>query len=297
MVDKKEIKPNFLLVGAPKAGTTSIAAYLDEHPDILISKEKEPFYFLPNILIDTNKKDPMYESIRSRAHLDKLAYYSLFNNYNAEKAIGEATVHYLYHYKEVIPRVLEELGDVKIIIVLRDPSLRAFSNYTYQSRGQLNSFEEALELESYRKEQGYNSFWFYKEVGLYYNPVKAYLENFTNVHVCYFEDFLKNREGFIKEMYNFLEVDTGFLPDVSTNYNPTLVPKNKIFKTLIFVKHKLKLKNLLPQKWKKRIYAGMMTKNSERLNPETHSRLKSFFKTDIQKLERLLNVDLSSWYV
>ena len=61
---------------------------------------------------------------------------------------------YLYHYKEAIPKIKEYLGDIPIILVLRDPVNRAYSNYHYQGRGQINDFEKALELEEQRKNKG-----------------------------------------------------------------------------------------------------------------------------------------------
>lgn len=289
-------KPNFIIVGAPKAGTTSIANYLSQHPDIFISKEKEPFYFLPDILKETSKSDPMYESIEKKAHLDRESYYGLFEESNSEHKLGEATVHYLYHYKEVIPRIKQELGDISIIIILRNPVERAFSNYKYQSRGQIVSFEKALELEEERKLKGYNSFWFYKEVGLYYLPVKSYLENFSNVKVCFFEDFKDHPVRFMQDLYQFLDVDNSFTPDITVQHNITMVPKNKLLHFLFFVKHRLGIKKIFPKRMRAKMAESLFKKNNEKLSPDTYRKLQQFYKEDIVKLEELLGKDLSKWY-
>ncbi|MDG2357845.1 MAG: sulfotransferase [Polaribacter sp.] len=291
-----KIIPNFLLVGAPKAGTTSIANYLNEHPDIFISEEKEPFYFLPNILTDTNKKDPMYDSIKRRAHLSDTEYYGLFSNAKSEKKIGEATVHYLYHFNEVIPRVKKELGDIDIIIVLRNPIARAFSNYKYQNKGQIVSFEKALKLEEHRRENNYNSFWFYKEVGKYYAPVKEYLSSFSRVHICFFEDFKENPINFMQNMYSFLLVNNEFEPNISIKHNPTMVPKNKILHFLFYFKNRYVIKNIFPKRIRHFLQNQFFKKNNTKLTTETSDRLKDYFKPDIKELEQLLNSDLSKWY-
>ena len=93
----------------------------------------------------------MLDSIMNYAHLTSKAYYNLFSESKDEKKLGEASVNYLYHYDEVIPRVKKELGDIDIIIVLRNPVERAFSNFKYQSIVQYKSFEESLKLENKRK--------------------------------------------------------------------------------------------------------------------------------------------------
>ena len=289
-------KPNFLIVGAPKAGTTSIYQYLNQHPEIYFSKEKEPFYFLPNILNNTNINDPMYQSLKNKSHLKTDDYLSLFNDVKTEKAIGEATVHYLYHYKEVIPNIKRELNNPSIIIILRNPIHRAFSNYKYQSRGQFNSFEKALELEEYRIKNNFNSFWYYKKVGLYFDPVKSYINNFDKVHVCFFEDFIKNKEKFMTEVFSFLCVDSSFKVNLSTHHNKTIVPKNKLLHLLYFIKHRLKISFNLSNKYKEKLISFFFKENKDKISKKTYNELVGFFKYDIIKLERLLKKDLSDWY-
>ena len=119
---------------------------------------------------------------------------------------------YLYHYKEAIPKIKEYLGDIPIILVLRDPVNRAYSNYHYQGRGQINDFEKALELEEQRKNKSFCSLWYYKETGMYYEPVKAYLENFSKVKVFLFEDLIADPKSFMGETYDFLGAEKSFSP-------------------------------------------------------------------------------------
>jgi len=292
----KENKPNFLLIGAPKAGTTSISRYLAEHPEIFISEEKEPFYFIAKTVNSISENDPMLKGILEKAHLSKSEYYGLFENVNDEKRIGECTVHYLFHYDEVIPRVKEELGDIPLVLVLRNPAERAFSNYKYQSKTQIISFEEALLLEEERKTLGFNSFWYYKEVGKYYKPVRAYLENFSKVYVCFFEDLKDNPESFMKEIFKFLEVDDKFSPNFQVRHNPTLVPKNRVLQALYFFKNKHQISFMLPKRVKEVLEPIVLKKNKSKMNSKTNKELKLFFKEDVKKLENLLKKDLRKWY-
>ena len=288
--------PNFLMVGAAKAGTTSIAKYLEEHPEIFISEEKEPFYFVSDLMRELPKGDLMREIIGKKMRADANSYYSMFDNVSLEKRSGEATVHYLFHYKEVIPRVKTELGDISIVIVLRDPSVRAFSNYMFQKRIEMGSFEESLAKEEEKKSQGWNSFWFYKEQGNYFESVKAYLDNFSQVHICFFEDLKKDPNKFMSEMYRFLEVDTGFTPKTNVKHNPTLVPKNKLIKGLYYLKFKYNLKFGLPGFMKRGLMSASVKKGEDKIENGTLKDLRAYYKPNIQKLENLLNKDLSSWY-
>jgi hypothetical protein len=289
-------KPNFLIIGAPKAGTTSIANYLGEHPEIFMPCEKEPFYFISDTVRRINPKDPMLDSIMNKARLTSVEYYKLFENVNNEKLIGEATVHYLYHYEEVIPKVKSELGDIPIIIVLRNPSLRAFSNYKYQSRGQIVSFEKALKLEESRKDMGYNSFWYYKGTGNYFDPVNAYLQNFSNVYICFFEDLKNDSSKFMEDIFSFLKVNSKFSPNLSEKYNPTVVPRNSFIHKLFFIKHRLGIKFNLPNNIKTKLKSTTFRENTQKINVDTLEYLKTYFKPNIQKLEKLIEKDLSNWY-
>lgn len=293
-------KPNFLIVGAPKAGTTSIAKYLGEHPEIFISKEKEPFYFLSKTVNNLPKDDPMHRVIKKKFHGTPKEYYSLFDNVHCEKKIGEATVHYLFHYKEVIPRVKEELGDIPIIIVLRNPSNRAYSNFNYQlgngAEKPGTTFEEGLKLEEQRKSKCFNSFWYYKEVGKYYLPVKSYLDNFSKVYVCTFEDFKKEPTEFIQGMFKFLNVDKDFIPNFEIKYNPTIKPKNYLFQWLFFLKIKYNLRLGLPLVIKNRLAKRIFEPYESTINSNTLEYLQKYYETDIKKLEALLSRDFTIWF-
>lgn len=292
---RKERGPNFIMVGAAKAGTTSIAQYLDEHPEIFVPEIKEPYYFIRDKVKALPASDMMRDIMMDRLRPDFESYSALFDQSNA-KMKGEASVHYLYEYETVIPRIKEEFGDVHIIIVLRDPTKRAFSNYVFQKRVEFGSFEHALENENDKKEKGWNSFWLYKDQGNYFAPVKAYLDNFNNVHVCFFEDLQSDPKKFMSDMYRFLDVDPSFVPDIETMHNPTLVPANRFVKWLYYLKLKYRIRLGLPGFLKLRLDKATMKKKQEEINPETLKKLHAYYKPNILQLEQLVSRDLSDWY-
>ena len=103
--------PNFFIVGAPKAGTSSLYAYLNEIPGIFMSPKKEPNYFSEN----TIPNDHPIKPIR-----DKKKYLELFKGVKGEKIIGEASTSYLAD-PEAPKLIHEACPDAKILISLRDP--------------------------------------------------------------------------------------------------------------------------------------------------------------------------------
>ena len=101
---------------------------------------------------------------------------------------------------------MNRLGeDMKIIIMLRNPVDRAFSAYTHVARSVKENltFEEALQAEEGRldKDAYLTPMVMYKDMGLYYSMVKAYLENFKDVHVIMYEDFQKDTQKVVDETY------------------------------------------------------------------------------------------------
>ena len=91
-------------------------------------------------------------------------YLELYKNVKTEKAIGDISPSYFYFSKYTIPLIKKYLGhDVKIIISLRDPIERAFSNFLHQKRllYEKLDFHEALYEELNRKNKGFSDFWEY----------------------------------------------------------------------------------------------------------------------------------------
>jgi hypothetical protein len=291
--------PNFLLIGAPKAGTTAISAYLSEHPEIVISEEKEPFYFIKDIVRTIPKSDPMRDIIFKKTAFSWGEYLELFKSQSGKESLfGEATVHYLYHYKTVIPKVLKELGNIPIVIVLRNPIERAFSNYLYQSSVDQYSFEESLSHEVRRKADGWNSFWLYKETGLYCKPVEEFLKVFNKVHIVFYEDFKDNNLKCMQDVYSFLEVDSNFEPDIGIKHNVTSIPRNKLVSKIYYYIRKYNVNtSFFSYKVKRAIRSYLFTRKKNTMSLDIEKELSEYYANDICCLEDLINKDLSKWKV
>ena len=138
--------PNFLIIGASKCVTTALYYYLKQHKDISFPTLKEPKYF-SSIFQKFPHKGIGDESVDLYAIKSLKEYKKLFKKISNIR-VGEASPDTMYFYKDTIPKIKETLGDIPIIIMLREPVERAFSAYMYlrrDSREKL-SFREALEI-------------------------------------------------------------------------------------------------------------------------------------------------------
>lgn len=295
-IDFKEIvKPNFLIVGAAKTGTTSLARYLSTHPDIYLSSIKEPRFLIANTIKETNKKDPSYEYLMSNTIFSLKKYLNLFTD-RKEKVLGEASVHYLYHYKEATQNIKKYLGiNTKIIILLRNPVDRALSNWKYQDKDFLD-FRDALKNEDDRIKKGFNSFWFYTQLGFYYKQVKYYLNNFNNVKVVLFEDFVEDTDLVMRELYNFLDVNPNYRNESYKRHNEStlaIIPKHNFIKSFLKTQKRINLFKKLADR--KNISNFFYFNKKDLVFKDDIEFLKELYIQDIQKLQKLINRDLSKW--
>ncbi len=279
-------KPNFLIVGAPKAGTTSLYAWLKQHPDACMSRVKEPHYFL-----------------KKKGMTDWSEYLALFDGAAGKKAIGEASPSYLAMPES--PAWIEEaLGrDVRIIILLREPVARAFSSYSHRVMEGLESipsFEAALQRERAmldRAELAGERPIGYCQRGLYYEQVKRYLDRFgaDRVRVYLFDDLTKNQAQTFADVCRFLGIDDTFRPRLDPS-NVSRLPRSVALQCRL--RQLRDASPLPPLRWVAR--AGMrlnvqMGHEKRKLSPETRAWLRDYFHDDIQKLATLIGRDLTAW--
>lgn len=288
--------PNFLIVGAAKSGTTSLYEYLKQHPDIYMPEWKEPSFFV---------SDP-YFNLR-RVKTMKL-YHALFAK-AAHKAIGEASVAYLFDEKSagIIKRIL---GDIKILIILRDPVAMAYSLYNQKLRKEgetLSSFEEALIAEEARRRDikfrkkcyGYHATYYYYNFALYYQQVARYFKTFTtdNIKVFLYDDLKENPLSVVKEAYRFLGVDDCFIPEIKIHNQAGAVFSMPLFwkdyglwsKTVQFLFSKNSIRKI------PHLIRNIGRKPPGQIKSATARQLRSRFYEDICKLEALIGRDLSKW--
>jgi hypothetical protein len=161
--------PDFLIIGAPKAGTTALHAALARHPEIFVSVPKEAKYWLcddapPPAYDGPGDAHSQQEWIWRRADYD-----ALFEPAGHRQIRGESTPFYLWS-RGAQRRIAEQLPKVRLIAVVRDPIDRAYSNWMHLWSDGLEpvaDFEEAFALQQQRIDAGWAPFWRYRDLGLY----------------------------------------------------------------------------------------------------------------------------------
>ena len=187
--------PNFLIVGAQKAGTTWLVHNLQEHPDIFMPKQEIHFFDRQN-----NFSKGVYW------------YKSHFAQATNQKAVGEKTPEYLWVRPDCpdIHRVIHSyLPEAKLIIVLRNPIERAIAQINHLIRsGHLPPFVNIDNL-LFDSQLGMSII----DRGNYYRQIKSYYEVFKPSQILILineEDILINPKQSLEKVCKFLEVDSSY---------------------------------------------------------------------------------------
>ena len=296
--------PNFLVIGAGKAGTTSIDLYLQEHPQVYMSPVKEPnFFALEGEKVDF--RGPNAENlINSWSVNDWEKYLELFQGVKDQKAIGETSPLYLYSPKAP-ERIRHYIPNVKLIAILRNPVRRAFSAYVYllgKGRESCKDFGQALLQEEKRINANWEWIWHYQNVGFYYKQLKRYFDTFDReqIRVYLFEDLNSNPVSLVQNIFQFIGVDDTFIPNTSIKAKESKVPKNRLLQNFLEKPNLIKniLKVVLPANFRKPMAARTYRENiaePPKLSPEMQQQLIQVYQEDILKLQDLIQRDLSKW--
>lgn len=310
--------PNFLIIGAQKAGTTTLYRLLSSHPDIFMPSMKEPGFFIRGF------PDPVRFQMLRRPddgrHAEPVGsrgggcytleeYTALFEPGVAFPLRGEASTPYLpspYAAK----RIAELLPDARLIVLLRDPVQRAFSAYNYNlSRGQepARTFADAIasELRGERDDWVYG--WRYLYSGRYAEHLRRYLEVFPReqLEVYRFEALRADAGAVFAEACRFLGVEPTAGPTGPVVENPTVLHRNlalRTAKSAVTAAGPVKrvVRSLLPSRG---VGLGRrVLKLVDRFGsppapmPATvDSELRDYFRQLNRELAELLQIDVSAW--
>lgn len=285
--------PNFFIVGAAKAATTSLHYYLSKHPDVFMSEPKEINYFSQEEL----DAQQLYYDDYKPASLDE--YKKLFAHASHKKAIGEASVSYLF-YPTVPQKIKNAVPNAKIIILLRNPFERSFSHYLMDYRlGLCNcSFDDVL----FNQHKHKNADLFYQqyiELSLYASQVERYLKTFgkENVKILLQEDLRKNPEATMKEVFSFLGIDESFQLDFWQEHNAFNMPKNALIHRFY---RNAKLRKLLsiifPNTIKQQVIKLFFeTGTKPQMSLKAKDALSLIYNPDLKALELLTKHNFSHW--
>jgi hypothetical protein len=292
--------PDFLVVGAARAGTTSLHSYLRQHPGIFLPDVKEPCFFV------FDGKDVKYVKGKfAFAVRDFSSYEKLFRGAGADQKTGEMSTPYLYlHDKAIstIKKYFNSYNEIRIVIMLRNPVDRAYSQYRWRVRDGREplDFIKAIDVEQERMKSNYSFDYFYLDRGFYFKQVKSYMDNFRHVHIILFEDFDIDPQKVLRDLCLFLGVDGGFHFKKLIPQNESSLPRSKFLGRIVTSESKLKYKvwYAIPDPLRKKIrkiFTDLNTKGKLSMDPFVRKKLTEIYHEDILALQKLIGRDLSGW--
>ena len=308
------IQPNLFLIGGMRCGSTTLHLMLGQHPDIYMSPVKEPYFYVAEAmrrkLSAGNTTDPeairhLNEYVKQGKYRTVEKYATLFNGARHEKYIGESS-HYLYH-PEAASVIFEDCPNSRIIVSIRNPVERLYSEYLlYRRNGQVKKSFEEFALEGCE----FNEFGELIAItppskipkGLYHRLLREWLRIFgpNQVKIVLYDDLVRDPVKVCQSIFEWLGIDSTFVP-VQVRSQPGGIPRTSLLTRLdhspALRPVKALFKRILPDITRQRlrpfVYRHLTTR--PRIDPDLRSRLMAIYREDIENLETLLNLDLSSW--
>ena len=308
--------PNFFIVGAPKAGTTSLFYYLDQHPQVYMSAIKEPNFFAAEVRGENCAPElrrsiagdarnlrlfldgPMHRKRFGGIVEDWEDYLRLYGNAGDKTSLGEASVSYL-RSPSAAGRIAERIPNAKIIVMLRDPVERAFSQYLHGvANGAIHwSFHEHIQRNLRHRSGQFCVDFPFLEYGLYAQQLQRYLERFgQNVWIGFHADFRSRPLTVFHEICRFLGVSTDFSPDMNKHHLEAQVPRVRGLGWLRNSGFWRTAARMTPVGMRPLIRGGLMRKPGKiSMDPAERDYLAGYYREDTERLASMLGRDLSRW--
>jgi hypothetical protein len=300
--------PDFFVLGAPKAGTTALHAALARHPKLYLSPVKEPKYFL------CDDRPPPQHGGPGDAHSSREwvwrrdRYEQLFDGAPEGTRRGESTPFYLADF-DAHRRIRDAVPDARLIVVLRDPVDRAYSNWAHlwaDGLETIDDFVTACAEEPRRLREGWAPFWHYLETGLYGRQLQHLYTLFPHqqVHIIRYLQLVDAPVETVDSVCRFLGVEEGVITEVPARNVGGYVPPTRYARILraAFRGGAELGSHFPPQVWRKaslplqRLLQRTPQHRPELLETE-RAKLVDYFAEDIGIVEEITGWDLRAWRV
>jgi sulfotransferase family protein len=298
-IDKRRV-PTFVIIGAENTGTVALHRYLVQHPGIFMAPVRDPLFFA------FAGEHPAFSGpgdveLQRRIVTTLEQYLGLFENGAHCRVRGELSGAYLY-YPAAARRLRELAPDTKLIVTLRCPADRAYSNFLHArllGREPIRKFEEALKVEPNRISEGWSHFFHYRAKGWYYRQLLPWLDLFPReqIMINLYEDLRSDPAGLVRDIFRFIGVDAEYPINWETKYNlsgPTWGVQLRLF----LQRSSPAARNFVPDRLRAGIKETVQRYTTgPSIAPSAIRReMLQAYAPDIEKLAKLLGRDLSLWF-
>jgi len=293
-------RPDFFIVGAFKAGTTSLYEYLRQHPQVFMPFHKEPMYFGADL-------DARYRRMSADEYL------RLFADARPGQRVGEASPWYLYSASAA--REIEAFSPgAQAIVMLRNPVDVMYAQHSqllFNQRENLADFGEALAAEADRRAGRRippgalrREALFYRHSVRFAEQLQRYFEVFgrERVHVIVHDDLVADAAGVVRDTFAFLGVDPEVAVDLEIR-NPNRRARSGVLQRLIFrppgpFRRVVPLLRRFPLVHRLRdtlVSANSVPVARRPMDPELRRRLTAELEPEVAALGELIGRDLAAW--
>ena len=301
--------PDFLIIGAPKAGTTALHAALAQYPQLHLSRVKEPKYYLCGDAPPPSFTGPGDAHSNQEWVWRRNRYHALFRDAAPGALCGESTPFYLYS-RDAQRRIAAELPDVKLIAVLRDPVDRLYSNWMHLWADGLEpcaDVVEACERERERIERGWAPFWHYRGLGMYGQQLSGLYETFAREQVLLlrYRDLVDEPDRTLDRVAGFLGVEPGLVSTVpSDNSRPFVEDGRRVRVVAPVIRTGARMGAWFPPHVWRRVSRPLIgqlhstgTPARPKLSQAQRASLLQPFLPDIDRLEELTGESFGQWRI
>ena len=295
--------PEFLVIGAARAGTTALHSYLRQHPQIFMPSIKEPNFFSfegETLSCSGPGADYINNSIT-----DLATYQGLFSDAPNDAICGEASPLYLFAPKAP-ERIKHHIPTARLIVILRNPIDQAFSHFLYATKQAIEpepSFTKALNLENERLAAGWQPLFGYSRFPRYAEQLARFFEHFPREQVLIrtYEEFKEKPDQVLRDIFEYIGVNKDFHPDMSHKPNAGGVPKNRALQDFLMKSNPITraVGMVVPETTRIAIRDKMASANTRQqeniMPPKAREILIDRLSPEIHSLGMLLGRDFSHW--
>ena len=299
--------PTLFVVGAMKAGTTSLHHYLAQHPEFYVPRYEEPSWFSfagqrPNM----TGPNGLRPSVNDSAVTDRSAYETLYLAAHRDQTLVDVSPTYMY-VPAASERIARLVPNARAVVVLRHPVDRAYSSFMHairEEREPIPDFASALAAEPDRIAANCGFLWRYLDMGRYFRQIVRLRERLgpEQLLVLLTEDLADNPQAACSRIVDFAGRDASFSFDVSVRHNVSGIPKSQwvhqVLQTGSLQRSVARpLATLLGRDRLRDLQSRLKARNMRRqpLDPNLRMQLTRQFRSEIRALSALIKRDLSHW--
>jgi len=296
---KKQFEVDFFVIGAARAGTTSLYNYLGQHPDIFLPLVKECNYFsrVESMIKEVYRDPKEGQEYHMRIIRSYEVYKRLFKNARPGQSKGEVSPSYLFDI-QTAQRIKAHNPKSRIVVSLRNPVERAYSHFQMHNATGYEPCDDFMQALNAPKNPIWGGGNIYLEASRYYPQLKPYYDLFPReqIHVMVYEEWIQNPQTALKEVFGFLGLDPNAEVDKPQTHNRGVRGKRKGLLNLIrTIRINELINKLLPRKATDLIKEKLFVDDSalDPLSDEVYEVLIKQFVQDIRQTEALTGIPLS----